>query len=127
MKYKLIERKNPQKKDEPGKWYASPVNDGKITQRNIANDIVDLSSLTRGDVLSTIENLLDTVPKYLLLGKSVNLGSLGTMRISFSSKGVNKPEDFNTKLINKLKVVFTPSTDFKNTINKVSFEKEKQS
>jgi predicted histone-like DNA-binding protein len=126
MKYKLIERKNPLNKEEKqGKWYASPVNEGKVTQKMIASDIVDLSSLSRGDVASVIENLLDTVPKYLLMGKSVNLGSLGTMRLSFSSKGAEKPEEFNSSFIKNVKVVFTPSTDFKAVINKISFEKSK--
>ena len=125
MQYKLIERRNPQKREEPGKWYAIPVNDGKITQKNIADDIVDLSALSRGDVASTIENLLDTVPKYLLMGKSVSLGNLGTMRISFSSKGAEKPDEFNTNLIKGVKVVFTPSVDFKRVINTIKFERSK--
>jgi len=123
MKYKLIKRKNPQKKDDEGKWYASPVNSGRISQKNISNDIVALSSLSRGDVSNVIDNLLDTVPKYLLMGKSVNLGDLGTFRLSFSSTGVEKPEEFNTKLIKGLKVIFTPSTELLEQIKKAKFEK----
>ncbi|MCL2132204.1 MAG: DNA-binding protein, partial [Lentimicrobiaceae bacterium] len=71
------------------------------------------------------ENLLDTVPKYLLMGKSVSLGNLGTMRISFSSKGAEKPDEFNTNLIKGVKVVFTPSVDFKRVINTIKFERSK--
>ena len=123
MKYKLIKRKNPQKREEEGKWYASPVNSGKVSQKEISNDIVALSSLSRGDVSNVIDNLLDTVPKYLLMGKSVNLGGLGTFRLSFSSKGVEKPEEFNTKLIKGVKVIFTPSTELLEQIKKAKFEK----
>ena len=122
MKYKLVERANPQNRKE-SKWYASPVNEGKITQKAIAADIVDLSSLSRGDVVSVIENLLDTIPRYLLMGKSVNLGSLGTMRLSFKSEGTSDPSKFNSKAISNIKVVFTPSTDLKEKLNKISFEK----
>jgi hypothetical protein len=50
MKYKLVEWKKPQNRQSPGKLYATPVNDGKVTQNEIAVDIVDLSSLARGDV-----------------------------------------------------------------------------
>ncbi len=123
MKYKLVERKNPQKPTEAGKLYASPVNEGKITQKEIAADIVNLSSLSRGDINNVIDNLLDTAPKYLLMGKSVSLGSLGTLRLSFSSKGVATEKEFNTNLISGVKIIFTPSSDLKSALTKISFEK----
>jgi len=123
MKYKLIQRTNPQKRDEPQKWYASPVNQGTVHQRQIAEDIVALSSLSRGDVSNVIDNLLDTVPKYLLMGKSVNLSGLGTFRLSFSSKGADTPEEFNANMISGMKVVFTPSQDLKTAISKAKVTK----
>jgi hypothetical protein len=71
MKYRLLERKNPQNRQSPGKWYAMPVNDGKVMQKDIAVDIVDLSSLAHGDVGNVINSLIDTIPKYLLIGNCV--------------------------------------------------------
>ena len=122
MKYKLVSRANPQNRSQ-SKWYAKPVNEGKVTQKAIAADIVELSSLSRGDVSNVIESLLTTIPKYLLMNKSVNLGDLGTLRVSFSSEGVENPEDFNVRMISSLKVVFTPSTEFKAMLKKARFEK----
>ncbi|WP_423128663.1 HU family DNA-binding protein [Gaoshiqia sp. Z1-71] len=122
MKYKLIERANPQDRDQK-KWYASPVNEGKITKSDLAKDIVGASSLSRGDVSNAIENLIDTMPKYLLMGKSINLGEFGTLRISFSSEGVEAPEQFNTNKISRVKVIFTPSIEFKAALDRIKFEK----
>ena len=122
MKYKLIKRTNPRDKKEE-KWYASPINEGKITKTDVAKEIVNLSSLSRGDVSNVIENLLDTMPKYLLMGKSINLGEFGTLRLSFSSKGVNKPEEFNTNLIKGAKIIFTPSVELKKILKDLRFEK----
>jgi predicted histone-like DNA-binding protein len=124
MKYKLVERRNPQNPQATPKLYATPVNDGKITQKEIAADIVELSSLARGDVSNVIESLLDTVPKYLLMGKSVKLGELGTFRISFSSEGVDDATAFDTRLISGVRVLFTASTELREAIGKVRFEKE---
>jgi len=123
MKYKLVARKNPQNPQAPGKLYATPVNSGKLSQKDISADIVALSSLSRGDVSNVIDNLLDTVPKYLLMGKSVNLGALGTFRLSFSSKGVDTPEAFNTNLISGVKVIFTSGSELREKIKQVKFEK----
>jgi predicted histone-like DNA-binding protein len=123
MKYKLVERKNPQDRQSPGKWYAAPVNDGKVAQQEIAADIVNLSSLSRGDVANVINSLIDTVPKYLLMNKSVSLGELGTFRVSFSSEGVENPEDFSVDKISSARILFVPSTELRKKLEHIHFEK----
>ncbi len=122
MKYKLIERTNPQDRTQT-KWYASPINEGKINKDELAKEIVSISSLSRGDISNAIENIIDTIPKYLLMGKSINLGEFGTLRISFSSEGVDTPKEFNTSKISGLKVVFRASVEFKKALDNVRFEK----
>jgi predicted histone-like DNA-binding protein len=123
MKYKLTERRNPQNPQAASKLYAAPVNEGRVSQKEIAADIVGLSSLARGDVANVIDSLIDTVPKYLLMGKSVSLGELGTLRISFSSEGVASEEEFNVNLISGVKIIFTPSVELKKQIDGIHFEK----
>jgi hypothetical protein len=86
MKYKLIQRENPQDRTTV-KRYAAPVNDGKITKTDLSIEIVNISALSRGDVSSTIENFLEIVPKYLIMGKSGYLGEIGTLRVSFGCEG----------------------------------------
>jgi hypothetical protein len=36
MKFKLVEKANPLKRDDPKKWYASPVYRDKVTQKQLA-------------------------------------------------------------------------------------------
>jgi len=122
MKYHLIERANPLNR-EAKKWYASPVNDGKISKTELAKEITGISSLSRGDVSNVIESLLEAIPKYLVMGKSVSLGEFGTLRLSFSSDGVDTKEEFNTGKITGVKVVFTPGVELKRAIESVSFER----
>lgn len=121
MKYKMIQRANPQDRTQI-KWYAAPVNEGRVTQREIAADIVELSSLSRGDISNVIESLITIVPRYLMLGRSVNLGDLGTLRISFGSEGVDDKEQFVPSMIKGVKVVFTPSVQLKDAIQKIRLE-----
>ena len=122
MKYKLVKRENPQNRAQ-SKLYAQPVNDGNINQKAISAEIVALSSLSRGDVSNVIESLLEILPKYLLMNKSLKLGDFGTLRLSFSSDGVEDAKDFNTKMIHGLKVIFTPSTEFKQSLDKATYER----
>jgi predicted histone-like DNA-binding protein len=123
MKYKLVRRKNPQDRESPGKWYAAPVNDGKVGQKEIAADIVDLSSLSRGDVGNVISSLIDTVPRYLIINKSVGLGELGTLRISFTSEGVENPEDFTVDKITGIRILFVPSPELRKKLEHLHFER----
>ena len=62
------------------------------------------------------------LPELLLSGISVKLGKLGTLRFSFGSKGVARPEDFNASLIKNAKFIFTPSTALKEAITRATFE-----
>lgn len=117
----MIQRANPQDRTQT-KWYAAPVNEGRVTQREIAADIVELSSLSRGDISNVIESLITVIPRYLMLGKSVNLGDLGTLRISFGSEGVDDKEQFVPSMIKDVRVVFTPSVQLKDAIEKTRLE-----
>ena len=56
MRYKMTQRRNPVDPSAPKKYYASPVYNGKITKKEIADDLVLISSLSRGDISSVIEN-----------------------------------------------------------------------
>ena len=125
MKYKFVERKNPADKDAPPKFYATPVYDGKVTKKQISDDLVLISSLSRGDISSVIENLIDSIPKYLLMNRSVQLGELGTIRASFSSEGVNDIKEFHIGMIRGKKVLFTPGPLLKKIFDGASWEREK--
>jgi len=123
LTYKLIERGNPSDPTAAKKVYASPVKKGTKTISALSSDIADISSLSRGDISNVITNLVERIPKELLEGNSVSLGELGTLRISFSSEGVDNEKDFKTSMIKNLKVIFTPGKLIKEEIKKAKFSK----
>lgn len=124
MKYKLVQKGNPAKPDAAKKWYANPVKSGTITQKNLATQISGRSSLTSGDIANVLQNLVELLPQELIKGNSVQLGDFGTFRVSFSSDGAENEKDFTTDKIKGVKVLFTPSTDFKRILSEMKFEKE---
>lgn len=124
MKYKLIQKGKPGDPDAPKKWYATPIKSGTITQKNLAQQISGRSSLTSGDVNNVIQNLLELLPQELIKGNSVQLSDFGTFRLSFSSDGVDTEKDFTKDKIKGVKILFTPSNDFKKTLSDMKLEKE---
>jgi hypothetical protein len=56
------------------------------------------------------------------MGKSVSLGEIGTLRVSFSSEGVDDKAGFNVGMINGKKIIFTPGTELKQQLQNMHFE-----
>lgn len=125
MKYKLIQKGNPASPDAPKKWYAAPVKTGSVTHKALAKSISGRSSLTAGDVANALQNLSELIPEELIKGNSVQLEGVGSFRLSFSSEGVANEKDFTTDKIKGVKVLFTPSPEFKKAIAGMKFELEK--
>lgn len=111
-KFKLSLKKNPQKKDEPGKWYAIPTVTNRLDTRAVCKVVTRNTTTAPTELESSFNLVCDGIPHELQQGNSVRLGSLGTLRLSFSSTGVENPADFNASgMIKNVKVVFTPSKE----------------
>lgn len=122
LHYNLIQRTDPRDRTKPPKWYATPVGNGIKSISEISLDVAGSSSLSRGDIQNVILSLVDQVPKYLLDGKTVNLGELGSLRIGFSSEGVERKEDFSASRIDSLKIIFIPGNKLKQILDDSHFE-----
>lgn len=123
MFYRLVQKANPLDQEHKQR-YATSVNTGKIDTRMIAKTLSQKSSLTTGDVINVLENLMEEIPRWLSQGYSVSLWELGTFRLSLSSQGVKEQKEFNTRTIKK-KVVFLPSKSFKSELKTIPFEHKK--
>jgi predicted histone-like DNA-binding protein len=122
MKFKIIERINPGNPTAPKKQYASPVNAGTMNLKDIAKEIAGRSSLTRGDIENVLSNFLEELPTYLKIGMSVKLGDFGTMRLNLKSKGVPTEQKFDGSHIEGVKIIFTPSSELKKSLEDTTFE-----
>ncbi len=121
MKLNLIRRENPINRGS-AKYYPHVVNEGVAELKDLAKQITKYSSLSSGDVTSTLENMVDAATIFLLMGKGVRLGRLGMLRVSVESDGSNTPGEFHTQQIRRVKLIFTPSVEFKKELEDVSFE-----
>lgn len=123
MFYRFVQKANPLDQEHK-QWYATSVNAGKIDTRMIAKTLADKSSLTTGDVMNVLENLMEEIPKWLSYGYSISLWELGIFRLSLSSEGVKEQKQFNTRTIKK-KIVFLPSKSLKSELKHIPFEHKK--
>lgn len=74
------------------------------------------SGLGRGVVQACCVALGDVVRDWTTMGHSVSLPGLGTMRVGVRAKSVDNVDDVKTSLISSRRVIFTPSTEYKDEL-----------
>lgn len=121
MKYRIAKRINPLNNES--KFYPAPQYMEELTLMDLAKDISDACTLNVTDVDAVLTSLMRKLPMYLKSGFKIQLGNFGRMKLSFSSKGFDNPDDVDSSAITTKRIIFTPSTELKTEIESVSFSK----
>lgn len=123
--YFPIRRTNPQDKSE-SKYYPCVQSFGDIVEvNNIAEEMANASSLTKGDIKNCIDGFVHSILHYVLLGHKVRIGELGIFKAGLVTKegADTKEEATPEKVIAKAKLVFVPSAEVKRQLDGAQFEK----
>ena len=78
----VLENKNKQRL-----FYPRVVLKGHVTTDQVAQEISEYSSLTKGDTKNTLDNLVRVMTTHLHASESVTLDGLGTFRLVMKSTG----------------------------------------
>jgi predicted histone-like DNA-binding protein len=78
----------------------------------------------KADIRAVLYAMVDVMQDALANGQIVRVGELGSLRVSLSSEGKEKPEKVNAAAIKGARVVFTPGKDIKNMLANLSYSKE---
>ncbi|MCR9182119.1 MAG: HU family DNA-binding protein [Flavobacteriaceae bacterium] len=123
IKFRTLSRKNPQDLEAQEKFYAIPVHGNVIELEKLAKRAAAKSSLTKGDCYNVIDNFMDSIMEYLEEGQRVQLGGVGTFRISLKSEGAETPEELTSANIKRSRIVFTPGVELKRMLRDVKYKK----
>lgn len=116
-KYKLILRKNPLKKDEPAKWYATPNSEKPLSGKALAKAATANTTVAPIEMEAAFELLAKFVPLQLQQGHTVKLPGLGTFRISFKSEGAATVGEFKPgMMIKEPRIVFVPDKALRESV-----------
>ncbi len=117
LKYKLVKKLNPQKKQEPAKWYAIPITGEPQTTKAMTRAATENTTTAPIEMEAAIELFGRYAIQQLQAGNSVRLGELGTLRFTFKSTGVDTLDKYNpTQTIKDVRVIFTPSKTFREQV-----------
>ena len=111
----------PKKDTQRGtiKTYAQIAPIDYVDIDEVTKYLVDISSLSEGEVASVLVLLQKYIIDVLASGRSVRLGDLGSFRPTIASKGVEAGEEFEPEsLIENVRVRFTQSSKMRQMLDK---------
>ena len=121
--YKLQRKKNPQKPQEQGKWYAVPKTGKAVNEKIMTRIATEDTTMADFELLAAAKVIGKFIHNQTVQGKKVKIPGLGSFRVSFGSEGVDDITKFNTNMIRNVKMVFLIDTDLRDSIMRdLSFE-----
>ena len=124
IKFNVVPKKNPQKRNDPAKYYANIVGDGKTTLEDLAKDASTMSTVSKADILAVLESTFSKIADDIADGKIVYVGEYFTLQAGGSSIGEEKEEDVTAANIKSVKAVFRPGKMIKNALKLATFKKK---
>ncbi len=116
IKIKAVALKNPQDLTAPSKYYAKVVIQDAISLDDIAADITQMSTLSKADIYAGLIALTEAIPRHLMHGRIVRLGSLGSLFVSLNSSPSDSADEVSTANVKKLKLNFRPSAELRKQV-----------
>lgn len=123
VKFRVIQKKNPQDLAATPKNYAIAINGGTVDIDRLSELVADGSTVRQNDIYAVIIGLVNVIQGELKEGRNVNLGKLGTFAISLSSNPSDTPEEVNASNIKSAKVLYRPGKELKNMLKTLSYTK----
>lgn len=124
IRYKLVQKRNPQDPEGPRKWYATTNAQGALPETEMMKRATKNSTVSPGEFRLSMEALVSYVPEELRNGRNVRIPGLGTFRMTFKSQGADTVEGYDAnEMIYEPRVTFLPEASFREAlINGLEFE-----
>jgi predicted histone-like DNA-binding protein len=119
--FNRIQKSNPSDPTAPRLWYLILKSTGLVKEKAVAKALADETTLNPKEAEMAVAQLTKVVVNLMLEGHTVQLGELGSLRLTAKSTGVELEENANANKINKLNVRFTESESLKEAIKKATF------
>ena len=115
--FRTVERpSDPRVENSPKKYFPQLITLGQtVDLAFIAQKMQDRSSLSIGDIKSTMQNFVEKLKEQLLEGKTVNIAGLGVFLLAAKSKGEEKAEDVTAKSVDSVRIFFQANKEITKT------------
>jgi predicted histone-like DNA-binding protein len=123
VKYHVVARGKPGDPNAPKKYYPVIKSTGRVTQRDLARQAAEISTLSSADLAAALEIFLTIIPRELADGNIVALGDFGSFSLRVSSEGAETEEAVSAHAIKRVVAGFRPGKQFKKLLGDAEFKK----
>lgn len=123
IKFRPLERINPQDITAQKKYYAAVVANGSVDFETLAAQISEQCTVTETDCLAVLNVLEQNIVRELGQGRIVRLGKLGNFQVSLSSQGYNTEKEVSASSITNSRILFRPAKKLRNLLKNLSYQK----
>lgn len=129
IKYKLIQRKNFAKDAQPDDklYYASILSNGTVPFDEICESISEETAMTSAEVKGCFDRMVRLLVRHLREGRNVQMGELGSFRMTLGSLGVETESEFNAAtMMKRPSIVFTAGKALQEMRDRVTYIRVKE-
>jgi predicted histone-like DNA-binding protein len=124
IQYKAVPKSNPQDKAAAPKYYAEIVTRGSVSYDEFLDSVCEDTTLNRDEVRMAFNKGFKSILQFSKLGFNVHLDSLGYVRTTVRSKGVDTPEEVTAATVSDIVPHFVFSEGFRSELKKERLEKK---
>ena len=114
---------NPMDPSEPKKFYVKSKSIGSIDRNYLVKDMVRNTSLTAMEAATGIDYLFSSIPRFLELGFTVQLGALGYFLVSIRSEGSDTLSEATPDKVRSMHLRFIPGDGIREQVNDFALER----
>lgn len=103
-------------------YYAHQEMGGRMTLSAVEDAIIKRTSLAKGDVRNAIASLAEVVNEALLRGQIVDLGDLGSFKVTASGKHMSTEQEVDASTIKRPRIQHYPKAEMKQHAQRVALE-----
>lgn len=122
--FNVVPKKNPQKPNDPPKYYANIIGEGKTTLQNLAKYASTVSTVSKADILAVLESTFSKIADDVADGKIVYVGEYFTLQAGGSSEGKETADEVNSSSIKSVRTLFRPGKMIKDALKLSTFQKK---
>jgi predicted histone-like DNA-binding protein len=116
--YNKVQRVNPSSPFAPRLWYPVIKSTKLVGEKELAKKLTEETTLNQKEAEMAIHQLIKVIPELLSAGCTVQLGEMGSFRVTGQTEGSETEAEVNASNIKKLNVRFTESDSLKEVMRK---------
>lgn len=121
IKVKAIERNvSFEKGQEKWAFVMQPELYSRLSEQKVVQEAALRSGISKGSISAAFDAIGEVISAWACEGHSVAIPGLGTMRFGVRADSVDKVDDVTTALINSRRVIFTPSSQIKDELQRTA-------